>query len=131
MAIRNLAGTLNGSKTVNNQSEDVSVELPVSTVLGIAMTPELPYVGQFELAADYHMYPSTTFFTGLYMGVEKKFFGNLVSLRTGLSQGYPVFGAWLDLMVFHLNYAYFSKELGSVAGADPISYHMVEMGFLF
>lgn len=65
------------------------------------------------------------------MGVEKKFFGNRLSLRTGLSQGYPVFGAGLDLFVFHLNYAYFSKELGDVAGEDPISYHMIELGFLF
>ncbi len=131
MAIRNIAGTLNGNKDVGTESQSTSIELPVSTILGVAMTPDWPYVGQFELAADYHLYPSTSFFTGLYMGVEKKFFGNLLSLRTGLSQGYPVFGAGLDLMVFHLNYAYFSKELGDVAGEDPINYHMIELGFLF
>ena len=131
MAIRNIAGTLNGNQTVNNQSRDVSVELPVTTVLGIAMTPELPYFGQFDVAADYHLYPSTTFFTGLYMGVEKKFFGNLLSLRTGLSQGYPTFGAGVDLSVFHLNYAYYSKEMGTVAGKEGMSYHVLELGFLF
>jgi hypothetical protein len=131
MTIRNIAGTLNGNQTVNNQSRDVSVELPITTVLGVAMSPELPYVGKFDLAADYHLYPSTSFFTGLYMGVEKKFFGNFLSLRTGLSEGYPSFGAGVDLFVAHLNYAYFSKELGSVAGKEAMSYHMVELGFLF
>ena len=131
MAIRNIAGTLNGNKKVLTESQSVAVELPVSTIVGIVMTPTVPYVGEFELAADYHLYPSRSFFTGLYMGLEKKFFGNLVSFRTGLSQGYPVFGAGLDLTIFHLNYAYFSKELGDVAGKDPISYHMVELGFLF
>ena len=131
MAVRNIAGTLNGNKKVLTKSQSVTVKLPVSTLVGIAMTPDFPYLGKFELAADYHLYPSRSFFTGLYMGVEKKFFGNLVSFRTGLSQGYPVFGAGLDLTVFHLNYAYFSKELGDVAGKAPISYHMVELGFLF
>ena len=131
MAIRNIAGTLNGNQDVLNSSRSVSVELPVSTILGMAMTPEWPYIGKFELAADYHLYPSASFFSGLYMGVEKKFWGNFISLRTGLAQGYPTFGVGMDLSVFHLNYAYFSKELGDVVGEDPISYHMIELGFLF
>lgn len=132
LAVRNIGATLSGQKTLTgNVTVDSTQTLPVTAVMGVSFKSDVPFLGEFLTAADYKLSPGTTFFKSLSMGFEKQVLGDVLKVRSGLNQGYFVMGIGLDLAIFHLDYAYQAIELGSEAGQDPLTYHVLEMGFLF
>lgn len=132
LAVRNIGSTLTGQKTLTgNITQDSTQTLPVTTVMGISYVQGVPFLGDFLMAADYKFAPASTFFKSLSMGLEKQIFGDFLKVRGGINQGYIVGGVGLDLVIFHLDYAYQVIELGTDAGQDPLAYHVVEIGILF
>lgn len=58
--------------------------------------------------------------TLLHFGVETRFF-SFFTLRTGLNQGYLTLGAGLKFLVFDMNFALFTRELGAHVGDKSLS----------
>jgi hypothetical protein len=54
-----------------------------------------------------------------HLGVEADMLGGLFALRTGLNKGWISLGAGIDLLVFELNVAVFTEELGLRPGDKP------------
>jgi hypothetical protein len=58
--------------------------------------------------------------TLLHLGVESRFF-SFFTLRAGINQGYLTVGGGLKLLVFDLNFAVFTRELGAHIGDKALS----------
>ncbi|MGO9310939.1 MAG: hypothetical protein ACLQDL_18190 [Spirochaetia bacterium] len=58
--------------------------------------------------------------TLLHLGIETKFFSSF-TFRTGLNQGSLTLGGGLKFLVFDLNFAVFTRELGTYVGEQPLS----------
>jgi hypothetical protein len=58
--------------------------------------------------------------TLIHFGAEARFF-SLFTLRAGINQGYLTMGAGLKFFVFDLNFAVFTRELGTHIGDKPLS----------
>jgi hypothetical protein len=58
--------------------------------------------------------------TLLHLGVESRFF-SFFTLRAGINQGYLTLGGGLKLLVFDLNFAVFTRELGAHIGDRALS----------
>ena len=132
VAVRNIGSTLKGTMMMlDGQSVNQSIKLPMESVIGVSLKPNLPLLGQIEMASDYKMTPSEKIFKGLSMGVEKQLLWGHLSVRGGLHQGYPVAGFGVSLLKCHLDYAYQTYENGTQVGQDPISYHVLQAGIQF
>ncbi|MFH1784486.1 MAG: hypothetical protein ABH868_06285 [bacterium] len=70
-----------------------------------------------------------TFFMKLHVGAELSW--QMFALRGGLNKGYPTFGAGISFLFLKLDYAYYTDELGSFAGTDPESNHMITIAMRF
>jgi hypothetical protein len=66
----------------------------------------------------------------LGLGVETRFL-DIVSLRAGVSEGYPNAGASLDLSVMKLNLAVWGSELGLEPGSRPAFNLMTSLEFSY
>ena len=55
---------------------------------------------------------------------------NIFDLRYGLNKGYHSIGVGLDLFVFHLDVAYYTKEYGSTLGKRPIDALSLRIGLI-
>ena len=66
----------------------------------------------------------------LHIGIELKL-PILLSIRTGINQGYPTYGATLNLKAVKIEYAAYSEELGAYAGqrADNRQILQVSLGW--
>jgi hypothetical protein len=53
--------------------------------------------------------------TKVHAGAELKFF-KFIALRAGMNQGYLTMGAGIDLILFELDAALFTQEVGSFPG---------------
>jgi len=64
------------------------------------------------------------------LGAEFRFL-EIIALRGGLHQGWLTMGAGLDLLLFRLDYAYYTEEIGAYAGQKKDARHALEfvMGF--
>ncbi len=109
-------------------------KLPSQVNLGVALKPKIRY-GKLLLAAD--MVDLTTnvgddknLGKRLHMGMEYRF-PRMLSLRTGLYQGYPSFGATIDFWFIKLALAQYVEELGASSGLkpDPRYTAQLTMGF--
>ncbi|WP_273266788.1 conjugal transfer protein TraF [Flexistipes sinusarabici] len=49
------------------------------------------------------------------------------SLRAGINQGYPTFGASLDFNILKIDYAYYTEEVGAYAGQWDDERHMLQI----
>ncbi len=63
----------------------------------------------------------------LHMGLEAKM--PVLSLRVGLYQGYPSFGAGIDLKYAKLEYANYAAEVGAFAGDSADRRHVIQLAF--
>ncbi len=70
-----------------------------------------------------------TFFMKVHMGAELKW--KMIAFRGGFNQGYPCFGAGLDLLFLNLDYAFYVDELSEFAGMDPEVNHMFNVALRF
>ncbi len=138
VVLNNVGSTLTGTVTSGNVSlGEYSETLPMTATVGYAQSYDAsnwPWVGslvgRFAVAADYKM-AKNDMFQNLYMGVEKSLVEDVLTARIGLNQGYPCFGVGLDLWMFHMQYAFTTQEKGDFLGADPVSYHLLEMNMYF
>ncbi len=76
-----------------------------------------------HLAVDYRDYEAAyqePMFKRIYAGARLSL-REYVGLATGLYQGYPTFGARIDLIFFKLGVTSYTKELGEYPGANPRS----------
>ena len=55
---------------------------------------------------------------------------NIFDLRYGLNKGYHSIGLGLDLFVFHLDVAYYTREYGSTLGKRPIDALSLRIGLI-
>lgn len=62
----------------------------------------------------------------LDMGIEAKF-PKVLSLRAGLRQGYPSFGATAELLFLKLSYAHYYEEMGVNVGDHSDERHVVQL----
>jgi hypothetical protein len=65
----------------------------------------------------------------IHLGAEYRAW--FLRLRGGANQGYPTFGLGLDVPFLKLDYAFYSDELGHVAGQIRQSNHMVSLAMRF
>ncbi|MGA2378435.1 MAG: hypothetical protein ABSG85_03935 [Spirochaetia bacterium] len=63
---------------------------------------------------------TASLWTLLHLGVETRFV-SVFALRTGINQGYLTLGGGLKFLVFDLNFALFTRELGAHIGDEPLS----------
>lgn len=70
-----------------------------------------------------------SFFKQLHAGAEADL--KVIKLRAGLNQGYPTFGVGLSLFFVHIDYAYWTEELGVVPGQQPEHNHLVSIALRF
>ncbi len=92
--------------------------------LDLGTTWHVPYLIEKAPVKDFTVYLDFLDIFGpgsktksFHTGAEAAF-RNFV-FRTGLNQGYPVFGFSLMLGIFHFDYAFFQKETGIYAGQKP------------
>ncbi|HTN42352.1 MAG TPA: hypothetical protein VMN77_00980 [Nitrospiria bacterium] len=102
--------------------------------LGVALRPPVGF-GKLLLALDYidathQLGIDNDMAKRVNMGVEYKF-PFLVTLRAGLHQGYPSYGAAVDFWAVKASYAYYIEELGAYAGQRPDRRNMVQISFGF
>jgi len=102
--------------------------IPMDIGVGVAFHPDF---GTFNNIID----PSISFdirnivggiagtdslWTLLHLGIEARFF-SFFTLRTGINQGYLTLGGSMKFLVFDLNFAVFTRELGMHIGDEPLS----------
>ena len=107
-------------------------EIPFQANLGVALDQKVGW-GAFLLAADIvdltrNVGDDNNFSKRLHMGLEYQL-PYVLTLRTGLYQGYPSFGTTIDLWLIHLTYAYYVEEIGAFAGQIPDARHVVKLSF--
>jgi hypothetical protein len=54
---------------------------------------------------------------------------NYVGLSTGISHGYPSYGAEVDLLLFRVTGTYYTKEMGDSPGVNPRRLYMATVSF--
>jgi hypothetical protein len=67
--------------------------------------------------------------THLHFGAEFRYW--FLRFRGGFNQGYPSFGAGLDIPFLKLDYTYYSDELGLYSGTQEQSNHMITLALRF
>lgn len=108
--------------------------LPQQVNAGVALRPSLPF-GTLTLAADMldvtkEVGTDDDTAKRLHMGAEFAL-PTVLSLRTGLNQGYFSAGATIDLRVLKLAYAYSIEEVGAFAGQTPDRRHVAQVSLGF
>lgn len=108
--------------------------LPQQINVGLALQPTLPF-GDLTLALD--LIDATTeigtdsdLAKRLHAGAELKL-PKVLSLRTGLNQGYFSAGATVDLRILKIAYAYSIEEIGAFAGQTPERRHIAQLSLGF
>ncbi len=101
---------------------------------GIALKPPFP-LGQLVLAADVvdlgkEVGSDDDLYKRVHVGAEYAPFG-MLSLRAGLNQGYPTFGATLDLWLLKIAGAYYVEEIGAFAGQRDDQRYVVQASIGF
>ena len=69
-------------------------------------------------------------FKRLYLGMKILFRG-YVGLGGGLYQGYPSYGAYLDLIFMRLSATYYTRELGDHPGVEPRNLYVMSFSLGF
>jgi hypothetical protein len=115
---------------------DTKYVVPCNVIVGAAWHPDL---GKFAKIIDpvvmldvqdmiAIIQDGRSFWTTLHIGAEVTFF-RFIAIRGGLNQGYITFGCGLDLFIFDLNFAMFTRELGKFLQDQPNSGMSLEVAF--
>jgi len=117
-------------------SDSFVAEIPWGFDLGIAFSPSTPLDGLLKpsIALDFidcyslledaingTITPTqlkSDALAALNIGAQVRLL-SILDVRAGLSQGYKSVGVGLDLLVLHLDAAYYWKEFGTVLGQNP------------
>lgn len=95
-------------------------EFPLNLKAGIAWDP----VRRITLTADVtdlFNQDGVSLFNRVFMGGEVRV--PVLQLRGGFYQGYPSFGAGINLFIVKLDYAFYRQEFGRLPGVDGRSQH--------
>lgn len=106
--------------------------IPMRANAGISVNPTIPVLGDVILAADYedftHEYEQDdSAWKRIHLGAEIGMLKRHLLLRAGVNQGYPTFGAELDIWLIKLAYTYYSEEMGAYAGQDKDIRQLVQL----
>lgn len=117
-----------------NLDEDDADEIPQQLNAGISIHPDL-WIFKNTLALDVvdltkNVEGEDDFYKRVHMGAEIKL-PYVLSLRVGANQGYPSFGATIDLWIIRLAYAYYKEEVGTVAGQKDDARHVGQIAIGF
>jgi len=98
-------------------------KIPQRVNLGLSIQPKIPFISSFILALDYQDIAKAyeqddSFAKRLHAGAEIGLLRNHFIVRGGINQGYPSFGAEVDLWALKLSYANYREEIGLYAGQD-------------
>ncbi len=120
------------------------------TNIGVALTPKkllwlLPTGDRWTFSADLRVLLADdqhivfqngfrkpmgeNFGTHAYLGAEFRYW--FLRFRGGAYQGYPAAGLGIDIPFLKLDYAYYSRELGPLAGDEREINHVVSLAFRF
>ncbi|MFN0118620.1 MAG: hypothetical protein ACKVQC_10060 [Elusimicrobiota bacterium] len=69
------------------------------------------------------------FWTHMHMGAEFRYW--FLRFRGGASQGYPTAGLGLDIPILKIDYAFYSRELGELAGDIREENHIISLALRF
>ena len=98
-------------------------KIPQRVNLGLSIQPKIRFISSFILALDYQDIAKAyeqddSFAKRLHAGAEIGLLRNHFIVRGGINQGYPSFGAEVDLWALKLSYANYREEIGIYAGQD-------------
>lgn len=121
-------------QNIGDLNLDEAGKIPQQLNAGISIHPDL-WIFKNTLALDVvdltkNVEGENDFYKRVHMGAEIKL-PYILSLRVGANQGYPSFGATIDLWIIKLAYAYYKEELGTVAGQKDDARHVgqIVIGF--
>lgn len=112
-------------------------EIPMTINTGVSVNPQVPYFRSLVLGLDY-VDIANGYSQDKDMQKRIRFGGELqlfdimpmeMSVRAGLYQGSPTFGADLRLLTFMVTYVKYSEEVGAYAGQDRDDRQIVQVTF--
>ena len=109
--------------------------IPMDVALGIGLHPDMGSMNYFfdpSLSVDLHdlvsaLSGATSVWALLHAGLELKLI-NLFTLRAGYSGGFLSLGAGMKLLIFDMNFAVFTQELGAHIGDRPSAGASLNLG---
>ncbi|MBN2012936.1 conjugal transfer protein TraF [candidate division KSB1 bacterium] len=104
--------------------DDKSIPMNVKFGAMYKLTNRLMLAADLE---DFFNQDGDNLFNKMYLGAE--FALPIISLRGGFSQGYPAFGAGINLKVINIAYTLYTRELTGSPGLNGETYHMVGLNF--
>src|SRR3990170_3440233 len=121
-------------QNIGDLNLDEAGEIPQQLNAGISIHPDL-WIFKNTLALDVidltkNVEGEDDFYKRVHMGAEIKL-PYVLSLRAGANQGYPSFGATINLRIIKLAYAYYKEELGAVAGQKDDARHVGQIEIKF
>ena len=131
--------TLQGDDILEDIESDIQVANEVLNVnpsfrFGLAYSlPQIPLgiLDETGVTLDYIGYNNPSidqaFFARLRLGLQAKV--KVLSIRTGLNQGYPTIGGGLSLGFVDLDYAFYGREEGRYPGQLPSWHHFAQIRF--
>lgn len=107
-------------------------KIPQRVNVGASMTAKLPYLFEVIFAADYEdvtkqFQQDSSNWKRVHLGAEAGILKRHLLLRAGINQGYPTYGAELDLWLLKAAYTFYSEEMGAYAGQDKDERHVVQL----
>jgi hypothetical protein len=110
-------------------------KLPQTVNTGIAINPTIPVFRSLTVAVDYidvlnNYKQDKDMSKRLRYGAELQLFDKLpveMSLRAGMYEGTPTFGADLRLLIFSLSYVMYTEQLGAYPGQDKDKRQLVTL----
>lgn len=114
--------------TTGTLETDNQYTIPMDIAVGVAFHPDFGTFNNIldpSISLDMHnivgaLAGQVSLWTLLHFGVESRLF-SFFTLRAGINQGYLTMGGGLKFLVFDLNFALFTRELGAHIGDKPLS----------
>lgn len=100
-------------------------KFPVNVKAGIAHTMWRNHLLLAGDVVDLLNKDGASLFNRVYMGAELRI--PLIGIRGGFYQGYPSFGAGLNIKIIKLDYAFYKVERGRFTGQDGQGQHEVQL----
>lgn len=107
-------------------------KIPQTVNVGASINAKVPILTELLIAADYEdvgkaYEQDKSNWKRIHLGAEAAFLKRHLLLRGGLNQGYPTYGAELDLWILKAGYTFYSEEMGAYAGQDKDDRHLVQV----
>ena len=112
-------------------------KIPMTINAGVSANPQIPYFRSLVLGMDYvdvanNYSQDKDMWKRLRYGGELQLFDILpaeMSVRAGMYEGSPTFGADLRLLTFMVSYVKYSEEVGAYAGQDKDERQIIQVTF--